>query len=202
MDEEDAFLRKLREQPANDLTRLVYADWLDERGTPEATAKAEFLRLIADAELTGRFAGRVKQLVRQLDAGWLAVVSKLPIENCHVSEDPHPDWPAMGVRIAFECPKRWEELTPTEDANERHCGECQRTVHYCHTAEELRTHATVRDCVAVALTVRRRRGDLVVELPDMVMGEFTTEEIRTLEDRDRGDEPRRSWWARLWRRRR
>ena len=31
MSEEDAFLAALRELPTDDTTRLVYADWLDER---------------------------------------------------------------------------------------------------------------------------------------------------------------------------
>ena len=62
MTEEDAFVRKLLEQPGNDLTRLVYADWLDEQQTPDSVAKAEFLRLIADAELAGRQTDRAKEL--------------------------------------------------------------------------------------------------------------------------------------------
>jgi uncharacterized protein (TIGR02996 family) len=37
-----AFLRAIAETPEDDLPRLVYADWLDERGDPE---RAEFIRL-------------------------------------------------------------------------------------------------------------------------------------------------------------
>ena len=44
MSDEAAFLEALKANPADDTTRLVYADWLDEHGEP---AKAEYLRLVA-----------------------------------------------------------------------------------------------------------------------------------------------------------
>jgi uncharacterized protein (TIGR02996 family) len=44
MSDEAAFLAALRANPADDTTRLVYADWLDEHGE---LAKAEYLRLVA-----------------------------------------------------------------------------------------------------------------------------------------------------------
>jgi uncharacterized protein (TIGR02996 family) len=44
MSDEAAFLEVLKANPADDTTRLVYADWLDEHGEP---AKAEYLRLVA-----------------------------------------------------------------------------------------------------------------------------------------------------------
>jgi uncharacterized protein (TIGR02996 family) len=43
MSEEQSFLDALAANPADDTTRLVYADWLDERGE---SAKSEYLRLI------------------------------------------------------------------------------------------------------------------------------------------------------------
>jgi|GEM_PF-4335085 len=44
MSDEAAFLAALQANPADDTTRLVYADWLDEHREP---AKAEYLRLVA-----------------------------------------------------------------------------------------------------------------------------------------------------------
>jgi uncharacterized protein (TIGR02996 family) len=41
MSEEAPFLRALREEPDDDTARLVYADWLEERGDP----RGEYLRL-------------------------------------------------------------------------------------------------------------------------------------------------------------
>jgi hypothetical protein len=48
----------------------------------------------------------------------------------------------------FECPKLWEQLLPTDDPSVRHCGLCNRSVHYCTTDEETIAHAIVGDCIA------------------------------------------------------
>lgn len=208
MTEEDAFLRKLLEQPNSDLTRLVYADWLDEQGTPDSIANAEFLRLIADAEFIGKFPDRVGELAGQLDPQWLAIVAKLPIENCRPGESRTGGLgpglpPQLGLRFEFECPKKWEELTPTADGHEvRFCGACKRTVHYCHDADDLRRNANMGSCVAVEWGVPRRPGDLEPERFAMTMG------LIAYEPGDEGpgfpveETPRRSWWARLMRRER
>jgi uncharacterized protein (TIGR02996 family) len=45
MDERDAFLRAVAANPEDDLPRLVFADWLEERGTPGDAARARFIRL-------------------------------------------------------------------------------------------------------------------------------------------------------------
>jgi uncharacterized protein (TIGR02996 family) len=42
---EDDFLRSILENPRDDARRLVYADWLDERGDSVSVQKSEFLRL-------------------------------------------------------------------------------------------------------------------------------------------------------------
>ncbi|HUR55728.1 MAG TPA: TIGR02996 domain-containing protein, partial [Gemmataceae bacterium] len=52
MSEEQSFLDALRENPADDTTRLVYADWLDDRGD---AARAAYLRAVV--ELTWREPG-------------------------------------------------------------------------------------------------------------------------------------------------
>ncbi len=45
MTEEKAFLAAILERPADDATKLIYADWLEEQGDP----RAEFLRLMVQA---------------------------------------------------------------------------------------------------------------------------------------------------------
>ena len=48
--EEEALLRAIVANPDDDLRRLVYADWLDERGRPQDVARAEFIRLQCERE--------------------------------------------------------------------------------------------------------------------------------------------------------
>jgi uncharacterized protein (TIGR02996 family) len=71
MSEEEAFLAALRAEPEEDSHRLVYADWLEERGDP----RAEYLRL-EHAVRIHRAPGeeRLRVLRSQLDADWLRAV--------------------------------------------------------------------------------------------------------------------------------
>ena len=48
MTDEDGFLTKLVEDPQDDMTRLVYADWLEEHEGGLSAAKARFVRLVCD----------------------------------------------------------------------------------------------------------------------------------------------------------
>lgn len=41
------------------------------------------------------------------------------------------------VEFVFECPERWDALTPTNDANVRHCGVCNKSVTFCATPEDI-----------------------------------------------------------------
>lgn len=45
MTEEDALIAAIKAAPNDDLPRLVYADWLDERGAEGDAERAEFIRL-------------------------------------------------------------------------------------------------------------------------------------------------------------
>jgi uncharacterized protein (TIGR02996 family) len=154
MDQETGFLRALREDPNDTVTRQVYADWLAERGDPPSLARSDFLRL--DLELVAmktddpRRAGltpRLLQLRETIDLPWLAAVERLPVENCL-------------VQFEFECPKRWEKMQATEEPRVRFCETCEKKVYHCATSTELRIHAIQGHCVAVDLRVPRSDGDL------------------------------------------
>jgi uncharacterized protein (TIGR02996 family) len=69
MQDESGFLHALGQDPHDDETRLVYADWLEERGD----ARAEFLRL--DHQL-GQLLGGLDELRGQIDPAWLARVRR------------------------------------------------------------------------------------------------------------------------------
>jgi len=51
----------------------------------------------------------------------------------------------------YACPKKWDELRVTGNPDQRFCGECKRTVHFCHTSDELAAAIDRKDCVAVEL---------------------------------------------------
>jgi uncharacterized protein (TIGR02996 family) len=71
------FIDAIAENPDDDTARLVYADWLEDRGDP----RAEYLRL--EVELASAIngnrrkqaIGRIRQLRRKLDVRWLKNMS-------------------------------------------------------------------------------------------------------------------------------
>src|SRR5437764_14875679 len=68
MPDDDAFLRAILAHPDDDLPRLIYADYLDERGDP----RGEFVRLQCDEARGGdrRRAARVAELEAAFGAEW------------------------------------------------------------------------------------------------------------------------------------
>ena len=74
---DEAFLTAIRTQPADSTSRLVYADWLDERDDP----RGEYLRLLCAAagwaqatENRERVIARLQELCAEFDPEWLATV--------------------------------------------------------------------------------------------------------------------------------
>jgi uncharacterized protein (TIGR02996 family) len=178
MTDEEAFLRAIAENPDDESCRLVFADWLEERGDD----RAEFLRLdCALRRLTwrdGDYADAQERwwaLRADLDPAWLAVLGQSKIENCD-------------LRFRFRCPQRWEKLKPTELPLVRSCDRCRKEVYYCDSIDQAKEHACAGHCVAVDVKVARQPGDLDEEEivvmtgepdgeDDMVMGELTDDEL-------------------------
>lgn len=69
MTEDDRFRETIKSAPADDLTRLVYADWLDEHDRP---VEAEYLRLLSELR---RVTARLTTLRGQLDRRWVADIN-------------------------------------------------------------------------------------------------------------------------------
>jgi uncharacterized protein (TIGR02996 family) len=69
MSDEAAFIRAIQENLDDDGPRLVYADWLEERGDE----RGEYLRL--EYQLAS-IPARLAQLRQIIDPSWLAAVSK------------------------------------------------------------------------------------------------------------------------------
>jgi uncharacterized protein (TIGR02996 family) len=45
MNQDEAFIQAIREEPDDDAVRLIYADWLEDQGVPERAARGEFIRV-------------------------------------------------------------------------------------------------------------------------------------------------------------
>src|SRR5271166_1502115 len=82
MSNEEAFLAAIREFPDDNVPRLIYADWLEERGDP----RAKFLRmecLLKNASpQDGKYAelkAHLRAISSQVDLEWAALVSRAPI---------------------------------------------------------------------------------------------------------------------------
>lgn len=166
MHDEADFLRALSENPADDALRMIYADWLDELGDDESKKKAQFLRvavrLMGPIQRVGWRHARRKELhalAQSLPGAWLAVVSRLQIENCEQTAI-REGLAREGFVFNVVCDKRWDELTATDAPTVRHRAACDRKVHYCDTIEEARRHARRGECVAVNLGVIREPRDL------------------------------------------
>ena len=152
--DEDAFLIALRNNPNDETTRLVYADWLDERNDPRGAfvrLEREYIALPPADKRRAELATQLRGLARTLDRAWLRIVSRPAVENCGAED---------AFKMAFECPKRWDQLQPTDNPRVRHCDACQQSVHYCDTIVEARAKAGRSECVAIALPVRRVPGDM------------------------------------------
>lgn len=109
---EQDFLTVLRAQPSDEATRMVYADWLEERGL---TAKAELARLTEHLD-TDRHR-------HACEIEWRAVVVRTPIEHC----------PKVG------CPGRWDALAAVAaDDFVRRCAVCTFRVSFCGAHEDVR----------------------------------------------------------------
>ena len=139
MADESSFPKAILANPADDLPRLVYADWLDEQGDEEGSRKAEFLRLTAALVTEHRewrqriLKNKIKKLARHLPTDWLPIVSHLPIENCATAGNSIRR-SLQTIEFEFECPKQWEHLKPTEEVAVRYCNACRQNVYSCETA--------------------------------------------------------------------
>jgi uncharacterized protein (TIGR02996 family) len=149
--EEDRFIQAILADPDDTTIRLVYADWLEERGDPRGELlrlEAALMGLPGEAERWEGMAARIRELRATIDRDWLTALGRSPVELC-------------GQRFGFQCPKQWDRLRLTSNIAVRFCDCCQRDVYYCHTIEEARHLAELRHCIAVDPGVPRTWGDLL-----------------------------------------
>jgi uncharacterized protein (TIGR02996 family) len=176
MSDENAFLAAIQAAPTDDLLRLVYADWLDERdrdGGPFLRTECELAALAPADPRQDEVRARLRDAGRGVDLVWLAAVSRAPVEGC-------------GVEFRFRCPKKWEQLQPTAEEDVRFCGQCRQQVFFCSSINVAQTHAALGECVAVDSRLARKPRDLdwLWEPEGMLMG-FAVEEAAD----QNGEEP-------------
>jgi uncharacterized protein (TIGR02996 family) len=79
---EEAFLAAIKANPRDRTTRLVYADWLDDRDDP----RGPYLRVYCEwlacrPDEAKELIAREKKLRKGLDRGWLARVRGIPVRE-------------------------------------------------------------------------------------------------------------------------
>jgi uncharacterized protein (TIGR02996 family) len=81
---EDAFIAAVLAEPGSDTPRLVYADWLEERGDPRAEflrLEDQLLKLSPAEERYPTLRTRLEVLSQTLDPDWVALVRRLPVKD-------------------------------------------------------------------------------------------------------------------------
>lgn len=151
---ERAFLRGIAAAPRDVACRLVYADWLEERGRHDcAELVRSELTLLDIEEADPRepvLRHRVKALTPLVSVEMRRAISRGPIEGC--------DEPAA-------CARSWDALRATADPCARRCVVCDRDVLYASSVAEAIERVAVGTPVVVDATVARTPGDLVVATP-------------------------------------
>ena len=127
---EQQLLEALREAPGDATTRMVYADWLDER-----SLKAKF-ELLQRREHFHTFIHRKATTI-----DWRAVAVRAPIDHCAMSA----------------CPLYWDELTPTSETDFiRTCAACRQQVVYCGDLHDVVAAAGNEMRIVVDAAIDRR----------------------------------------------
>src|SRR6187200_1783709 len=80
MTDDEAFVRRIVASPGDDLPRLVYADWLDERDDP----RGAYLRAEAEWKGAEDIKSRAQSWLRRnrIDPVWRLRVSRPPLGVC------------------------------------------------------------------------------------------------------------------------
>jgi uncharacterized protein (TIGR02996 family) len=145
----------------DDSARLVYADWLEQRGDLQ---RADFLRvqhaLMTTERETPAFHERtaaLRALAPGLTLQWRQRLARPVVEGCD-----------GGFEVP--CVRDWSQLTRTERPDVRHCDGCSKLVYYSATLHQAIAHAKIGRCVAVDVSQQRRPYDLAPPL--IVMGEM------------------------------
>ncbi len=79
MTDDEAFLAAIAARPSDDLTRLVYADWLEERDDPRAAyvrLTVEAAKGVTQSPPDTRALAELRRVADQFETGWREIVGK------------------------------------------------------------------------------------------------------------------------------
>ena len=117
--EEQPFLDEIRANPHDDAARLVYADWLEERGD----VRAEYLRLECEPCPSPHYRGRgyhvalrMRKLMGSIDRQWLDAVTRESIEDCERDDCPYLLPLQLKSQGSATCPFCHQHLVIDEEA--------------------------------------------------------------------------------------
>jgi len=170
-DDDFLFAARVHAQPRGASVREEYRVWLEARGDERAELFIIEEKLFDDDVLDrARLIARAQEILTKSEKTrrwWKLVAQTASIRNCGAA--PEERGP---VRFAYECPRTWEELTPTANASARHCGTCERLVHLCTSREDAEERARRGECItvpsALASAVARDLTSAVTGRPDAI----------------------------------
>jgi uncharacterized protein (TIGR02996 family) len=107
MPEESAFIEAILASPADEACRLVYADWLEERGDPRGGyLRAEVEQFRTQGDLGGSL---LWSLRAEVDPVWVAMVSRAPFGILVPGLTFSDTGPKIGPAQITEIETRWRE---------------------------------------------------------------------------------------------
>jgi uncharacterized protein (TIGR02996 family) len=111
------FINALRANPADDGTRIVYADWLEGEGH---RVTAHYIRRELEGDIDILHEERVDKALGITRPEWRALINRGPIGACQV----------------HDCPRSWHQLPASQRDFERTCPTCSQVVYYCVAFED------------------------------------------------------------------
>jgi uncharacterized protein (TIGR02996 family) len=153
--DDEAFIRAIVATPGDDAPRLVYADWLDERGDPRRAylrASVAWSRRLHQVETREKAERQLRHVSRSLDSVWVARVTVPPIGICcdrvHMIDCGRPIPPSrideLEARLKFRLPAAYRALllnynggTPQPDVYQIGYGHFSRIQAFFSLGEEL-----------------------------------------------------------------
>jgi len=98
---------------------------------------------------------------------WKAVRLGDPLFNCHQGDRDEPR-----IRFVYQCPMKWDWLSPTDEADVRICSQCREEVFRCHTVVQAQEKASAGQCVSLPSQVfqshSQRLTGMMLGRPDPV----------------------------------